>query len=823
MMNHGDGRPPYRAAAAADVAAASSHLPSFQPPYTPHHTAIQQAPRSFWGGADYDPGQSWPNPVSHQQHPPPIPKQHYSDTSYFQNETNMPPPPTYNRASGEHLYHTAPFSFVGPSPSPYYPSTVTASAGHPELTHYGYNQKTPKSSTHTAYGQVPYHHGQTPHFDPAQQRNIQENQPSNTPKIQSSMKSSALTNILHPEQRHPDQGRLSRQGGADSLCLFQNSYDSSHKQHSTHHVQKNDALATTPGVEQNDEVSTSSHQRDGHSHHSDSQSKLSQSKLNDMSLRTYDSCEVSEITAASAGAQGVSATVPYGVIPSIHSKITDEHVAKYFQHAHVFVDTIDPASPLMTSSCLTEDHIQAYKKKLGDIHESVKNILQAHLAKRVRAHASTKFHVQLSMTADVLKLQRELIQALPIYCKDSGINRKNLSSILWALKVPYKLDLSWLPEAEREIEQKWGIKILPNFDQKSLYKEILSALGDSHCQTLRAFMLRNCGAVWYDIQIWKPDLFGANIRIKPHQLKVVVQVQNSTRVLDGYLLHADDANDPLDALKGSAPYEFGLHAMNVLKQSNNYSEFIREGNQMLNILWNQHADAIQVSFCKLYDGPIVLLVLFSIRFCLQRYNSNTPFALSSGSLSQPHQISGGAHFQEQSRDARHAHLTTSEKERRSSQDSGGSLSQHHNISAKHAPITTSEKERRSSQGSLALVSTAFQNVVPDGRASGAKALTKKESKAIERRYGHHVLNGVNKELAKRSDSQTEIHTTSMKGVTEKSENSVKKSSKKAEGTKEIKKRKRSKYIRMFAMGVAFNPVPVTFTLVVLLFLISCSI
>jgi hypothetical protein len=394
---------------------------------------------------------------------------------------------------------------------------VTASVGHPELIHYGYNQKTPKSSTHTAYGQVPYHHGRTPHFDPVQQPNIQENQPSDTPKIQSSMKSSALTNILHPEQGHPDQGRLSWHGGVDSLCLFQNSYDSSHKQHSTHHVRENDALKlvttdrslhypqeendlynkaeTTPGAEQNDEVSTSSHQRDGCSHHSDSQSKLSQSKLNDMSLRTNESCEVSEITATSAGVQGVSVTVPYGVIPSIHNKITDDHVAKHFQHAHVFVDTIDPASPLMTASCLTEDHIQAYKKKLADIHESVKVILQAHLAKRVRAHASTKFHVQLSMTADVLKLQRELIKALPIYCKDSGIHIKNLSSILWALKVPYKLDLSWLPEAEREIEQKWGIKILPNFDQKSLYKDILSSLGDSHCQTLRAFMIRNCGAV----------------------------------------------------------------------------------------------------------------------------------------------------------------------------------------------------------------------------------------------------------------------------------------------------------------------------------------
>jgi hypothetical protein len=68
----------------------------------------------------------------------------------------------------------------------------------------------------------------------------------------------------------------------------------------------------------------------------------------------------------------------------------------------------------------------------------------------------------------------------------------------------------------------------------------------------------------------------------------------------------------------------------------------------------------------------------------------------------------------------------------------------------------------------------------------------------------------------------------MKGVIEKSENAVKKSSKEAGvkkvgGRSEIKKRKRSKYIRMFAMGVAFNPVPVTFTLVVLLFLISCSI
>jgi hypothetical protein len=218
---------------------------------------------------------------------------------------------------------------------------VTASVGHPELIHYGYNQKTPKSSTHTAYGQVPYHHGRTPHFDPVQQPNIQENQPSDTPKIQSSMKSSALTNILHPEQGHPDQGRLSWHGGVDSLCLFQNSYDSSHKQHSTHHVRENDALKlvttdrslhypqeendlynkaeTTPGAEQNDEVSTSSHQRDGYSHHSDSQSKLSQSKLNDMSLGTNESCEVSEITATSAGVQGVSVTVPYGVIPSIHN------------------------------------------------------------------------------------------------------------------------------------------------------------------------------------------------------------------------------------------------------------------------------------------------------------------------------------------------------------------------------------------------------------------------------------------------------------------------------------------------------------------------
>jgi hypothetical protein len=52
----------------------------------------------------------------------------------------------------------------------------------------------------------------------------------------------------------------------------------------------------------------------------------------------------------------------------------------------------------------------------------------------------------------------------------------------------------------------------------------------------------------------------------------------------------------------------------------------------------------------------------------------------------------------------------------------------------------------------------------------------------------------------------------MKGVIEKSENAVKKSSKEAGvkkvgGRSEIKKRKRSKYIRMFAMGVAFNPVP----------------